>query len=126
MTEESKDQVQAFDITKYQITPEVTAHTVVIPETGDEFEVKVKQLAWTRRNQLVSKCLEWGKNGDSTFNGDLYIRECLKEMIVEAPWGRTTEAFLISIDERLGTALENLVPTAFAGDGTAANNIKKG
>ena len=47
-------------------------------------------------------------------------------MIVEAPWGRTTEAFLISIDERLGTALENLVPTAFAGDGQAAQNIKKG
>ena len=124
MTEESK--VQAFDITKYQITPEVMTQTVVIPDTGDEFEIKIKQLAWTRRNQLVSKCLEWGKNGESSFNGDLYIRECLKEMIVEAPWGKTTEAFLISIDERLGTALENLVPTAFAGDGTAANNIKKG
>jgi hypothetical protein len=126
MTKESKARAQTFDITKYQITPELKVHTVVIPETDDEFEVKIKQLAWTRRNQLVSKCLEWGKNGESSFNGDLYIRECLKEMIVEAPWGRTTEAFLISIDERLGTALESLVPTAFAGDAQAAQNIKKG
>ena len=34
-------------------------------------------------------------------------------MITEAPWGRTTEAFLVSIDERLGGALETLVPKAF-------------
>ena len=38
-------------------------------------------------------------------------------MIVEAPWGRTTEAFLLSIDERLGNALEKLVPAAFTNDG---------
>ena len=126
MTKKSKGQEQKFDISKYQITPELKVHTVVIPETDDEFEVKIKQLAWTKRNQLVSKCLEWGQDGESSFNGDLYIRECLKEMIVEAPWGRTTEAFLISIDERLGTALEGLVPTAFAGDNQATQNIKKG
>ena len=126
MTKKSKGQEQKFDISKYQITPELKVHTVVIPETDDEFEVKIKQLAWTKRNQLVSKCLEWGKNGESSFNGDLYIRECLKEMVVEAPWGRTTEAFLISIDERLGTALESLVPTAFSGDAQATQNIKKG
>tara|TARA_Y100000758_G_scaffold243563_1_gene179502 strand:- start:76 stop:456 length:381 start_codon:yes stop_codon:yes gene_type:complete len=126
MTEEREDQGKQFDVSKYQITPDAKTQTVVVPETGDEFEIKIKQLAWTRRNQLVSKCLEWGKNGESTFNGDLYIRECLKEMIVEAPWGRTTEAFLISIDERLGTALENLVPTAFTGDAQATQNIKKG
>ena len=126
MTKQSKAQEQKFDISKYQITPELKVHTVVIPETDDEFEVKIKQLAWTKRNQLVSKGLEWGKDGESSFNGDLYIRECLKEMIVEAPWGRTTEAFLISIDERLGTALESLVPTAFSGDAQATQNIKKG
>ena len=34
-------------------------------------------------------------------------------MITEAPWGRTTEAFLLSIDDRLGGALETLVPKAF-------------
>ena len=39
----------------------------------------------------------------------LYIKECLKQMIVEAPWGATTESFLLSIDERLGKVLESLV-----------------
>ena len=34
-------------------------------------------------------------------------------MIVDAPWGRTTETFLLSIDERLGQALEAIVPKAF-------------
>ena len=45
-------------------------------------------------------------------------------MIVEAPWGRTTETFLLSIDSRLGAALEQLVPNLV---GTAENTdeIKK-
>ena len=60
--------------------------------------------------------MKWQDNGQTAFDGDLYVRECLKEMIVEAPWGRTSESFLISIDERLGTALESLVPKAFGGD----------
>ena len=34
-------------------------------------------------------------------------------MVIDAPWGRTTEAFLLSIDERLGNALETVVPRAF-------------
>ena len=48
-------------------------------------------------------------------------------MIIEAPWGKTTEAFLISIDERLGKALEELVPQAFGTDDlTESETIKKG
>ena len=38
-------------------------------------------------------------------------------MIVDAPWGRTTESLLLSFDERLGAALETLVPKAF-GEGS--------
>ena len=48
-------------------------------------------------------------------------------MIIDAPWGKTTEAFLLSIDERLGSALEKLVPQAFT-DGEGGQNpdeIKK-
>ena len=49
-------------------------------------------------------------------------------MIVEAPWGATNEAFLVTIDERLGRALESLVPTAFGADegGPTPDEIKKG
>ena len=105
-----------FDLSKYQLSTSSKAVTVEIPETGDEFEVSIKPMSWSKRNQLISKCLNWETGGNTSFNGDLYVRECLKEMIVEAPWGRTTEAFLISIDTRLGTALEALVPKAFDED----------
>ena len=83
-------------------------------------------MSWSKRNQLVSKCLKFTQNGQTSFQGDLYIREALKETIIDAPWGRTTEAFLMSIDERLGDALEKLVPTAFGGDtGGSPEQIKK-
>ena len=105
-----------FDLQRYTIATGPKQITVTIEETGDEFEVTVKQLPWARRNQRISKCVSWGTNGETQVSGDAYVRDCLKEMIVEAPWGRTTEAFLLSIDERLGSALEKLVPTAFSSD----------
>ena len=119
-------QSKAFDHTKYTVEPTVERKTVVIPETGDEFEVSVKTLSWSRRNQLVSRCLKVSNDGQSSFDGDKYIRECLKEIIVEAPWGPTNETFLVSIDDRLGTALEKIVPSAFVDKGgQTPDEIKK-
>ena len=47
-------------------------------------------------------------------------------MIVEAPWGKTTEAFLIRINSELGTALESLVPNAFESiDPKVVDDLKK-
>ena len=46
-------------------------------------------------------------------------------MIIDAPWGRTTEAFLATIDGRLGKALEELVPQAFGEDGLQTDEVKK-
>ena len=84
--------------------------------TGDEFEITTKELSWSRRNQILAKSLKWTADGQTNFDGDLYTRNCLKEMVLDAPWGRTTEAFLLSIDERLGSALETIVPRAFGVD----------
>ena len=119
-------QSKAFDYNKYTVEPSVERKKIVIEQTGDEFEVSVKTLSWSRRNQLVSRCLKVNNDGQSSFDGDKYIRECLKEIIVEAPWGPTNEAFLVSIDDRLGTALEKIVPSAF-GDkgGQTPDEIKK-
>ena len=115
-----------FDLQKYTINIGPKQVTIVIEETGDEIDLTVKQLPWARRNQLISQCVTWDKDGATSFSGDAYMRDCLKEMIVEAPWGRTTEAFLLSIDERLGSALEKLVPTAFSSEGdTNPDEIKK-
>jgi len=120
-----------FDASKYQISVEAKPMTIEIPETGEEFEITVKQLSWTKRNHLLSKCFAWdGKTKENKFDGNFYIKECIKEMIVDAPWGPTTEAFLASIDERLGSALETIVPNAFGEEGDGAggedpNEIKK-
>mgnify|MGYP003657730072 FL=1 len=122
MVKESK----GFDLSKYQIANKTRSVPLVIEETGDKFEITIKQLSWSKRNQLVSSCLSFTESGETTFNGDKYVRECLKDMVVDAPWGKTTEAFLVTIDERLGSALEALVPKAFSTpDVLNANTIKK-
>ena len=124
MAQKSRD--KGFEVSKYQIQSATKKVTLIIEETKDEVELTVKQLSWSKRNQLISKCLKWADGGQTAFDADLYVRECLKEMILEAPWGRTTESFLVSIDERLGTALETLVPKAFgAGDTPSTDTIKK-
>ena len=59
------------------------------------------------------------------FDGDAYVRLALQEMIVAAPWGKTSELFLISIDDRLGSVLEKLVPQAFGSEvGAEVDNLK--
>ena len=103
----------AFDYNKYMVGTNIRTETVKIEGTDEEFTVKVKPLSWSKKNQLVSRYVKWSEEGVSSFDGDGYVRECLKEMIVESPWGKTTETFLISIDNRLGSALEELVPSAF-------------
>ena len=119
-------QGQAFDVSKYQVQGGSKKIQVKVEGTGDEFEVTVKQLSWSKRNQLISKCLQWKQGGETNFDGDIYVRECLKEMIIEAPWGRSAEVFLASIDERLGAALESIVPKAFgAEEGMEPDTIKK-
>ena len=117
---------KGFSLEKYQVQSSTKTLPVTIEATGDIFDVTVKQLSWSKRNQLISKCLNWNQSGTTSFDGDMYIRESLKEMIVDAPWGRTTEAFLLSIDERLGSALEAIVPKAFGSeDGPSPDAIKK-
>ena len=100
-----------FDVNKYKISTSPKIETLYID--GASFEVTIKPLSWSLRNQIISKSLRWDANGNTNFDGDSYARECLKEMIVDAPWGRTTESFLITIDARLGSLLETLVPKAF-------------
>ena len=110
MTSEAKE---TFDYNKYIVGTNIRTETVKIEGTDEEFKVKVKPLSWSKKNQLVSRYVKWTDEGVSSFNGDGYVRECLREMLVEAPWGKTTETFLISIDNKLGSALEQLVPSAF-------------
>ena len=122
---DEEEESEAFDFNKFTITSNV--ETKVLEIDGTSFEVKVKPLSWSIRNQILSRSLKWDSAGSTVFDGDAYVRECLKEIILEAPWGRTTESFLVSIDSRLGGLLETLVPKAFEEEGgTDVEAIKKG
>ena len=118
-------EVEDFDLNKYLVEAATQTHVVVIPETGDEFEIGIKPISWSKRNKIVSECLNWKEGGAVDFDGDRYVRDCLKLMIIQAPWGNTDESFLTSIDARLGGALENLVPKAFGEDATTEVNVAK-
>ena len=114
-----------FNIADYMLSSDVETRILTIPETGDEFEVQLKPMSWSKRNKLVSKCLSWDDSGTVEFDGDIYVRGCLKEMIVNAPWGATTEAFLLGIDTRLGAVLEGIVPKAFEDTLAQVETVKK-
>ena len=100
-----------FDFNKYRIANKTEVRTLELD--GAEFTITVKPLSWSKRNQILSKAMTWETGGGTRFDGDTYVRECLKEMIMDAPWGKTTELFLMSIDDRLGGLLETVVPQAF-------------
>tara|TARA_R110002020_G_scaffold142207_4_gene314254 strand:- start:77 stop:469 length:393 start_codon:yes stop_codon:yes gene_type:complete len=128
MTQESKSKEKVFDFNKYIISQEPEVKTIMVPGTDDSFEVSVKPLSWSKRNQIISKNLNWDGSGNTSFSADGYVRDCLKEMITNAPWGRTTETFLLSVDDQLGAALETIVPKAFGADSEEAQEadvIKK-
>ena len=100
----------------------------VTSEDGELIEIplKLRGLPWSLKNQKISLAVTWGEGGQTSFDGDFYIRECLKWMVVEAPWGETTDAFLGQCGPELGTALENLVPKAFVDTSTVTTDeIKK-
>ena len=124
----SKDRTKTvgFDVEKYKVSTDTKTEIVKIDGTDDSFEVTIKPLSWAKRNQLLSRHLTWDAAGETTFSGDGYVRDCLKEMLTDAPWGKTTEALLLSIDDRLGAALEALVPKAFSNDSTIQpDTVKK-
>ena len=126
MTTETSE-AKTFDVSKYQVNANsLEDRTLKIEETEEEFKIKIKPLTWARRNQIMSKAITWGAAGQTSFDGDVFVRACLRDMIVEAPWGRTTESFLLSIDARLGAALETLVPNVGDGSDDASDEIKKG
>ena len=54
----------SFDLAKYQTTSEPRKVTVEISETGDSFEVTVKDLSWSKQNKLLSDSVQIGKNGE--------------------------------------------------------------
>ena len=113
-----------FDLNKYKIKQENQTYTVKLQDS--EFDIVIKPMTWQGKNELVAKCMTFDEQGNSNFDSGIYIKEVLKEIIVEAPWGKTTDEFLISINQELGSALEKLVPSAFDSNFAEVDVIKKG
>jgi len=105
-----------FDWTKYQIRSETRQVTIKVGEDADELTLGVRDLGYVQKNKLVSSCYTYA-GGTVGFDMDTYMRETLKTMIVDAPWGATNDVFLMSINQDLGKALEELIPSAFDSDG---------
>ena len=122
--EKTSKEKPEFDINQYMVTNAVEKRTIDIDDTS--FEVKIKPLSWSRKHQLVAQAMKFGaNNGGMSFDADSYVKESLKAIIVDAPWGKTTDTFLISINEKLGRALETLVPRAFEDTDEADDELKK-
>jgi hypothetical protein len=113
-----------FDVKQYMVTNVIETKTITID--GASFEVRIKPLSWSRKNQLVAQSMKFGgEKGGMSFDADGYVKESLKAIIVDAPWGKTTDTFLISINERLGRVLETLVPRAFEDTDEEDDELKK-
>jgi len=112
MAETKEKSKAAFDWTKYQIKSDVREVSVKVGDDEDELTLGIKELGYVQKNKLVSSCYTYN-GGTVGFDMDTYMRETLKAMIVEAPWGATNDMFLMSIDQHLGKALEEIIPAAF-------------
>jgi hypothetical protein len=77
---------------------------------GKKVVLKVKPMTWSKKNQIISQATAYSKEGEGKFNLDFYNKECLKYMIIEAPWGETNNIFLSQIDDELGDKLQQIVP----------------
>ena len=88
-------------------------------EVALEFEsikipIKVKELGWSKKNQILGQCFIYNADGSLSFNIDRYVKLCLVEIIVSAPWGETNMVFLNQIKSSFGDLLQKtLVPRAF-------------
>lgn len=81
--------------------------------TVEQIDLVVKGIPWARLNYFKSQSVHFDEDRKTHFDTNYWVHSCLKEMIVEAPWGKTDDIFLIQVGNGLGSALEKIVPTAF-------------
>ena len=137
----------SYDSKKYSknLTPQETTLSIYfkcstcgVPEnlngcqnhTGsiDKLQIWVRGIPRSIKNQIISQCLTWAEDGKTHFDTDQYRKGCLKYIITQAPWGETSETFLLQAGDELWDALDMLIPLAFEGGERErkAEDIKKG
>ena len=95
----------------------------------EDVPIKVAGIPWAKLNYIKSQCVSYNDKQETQFDGQQYINECLKIMVVDAPWGATDDMFLLQVGGPLGAALEKLIPSAYsatdAEDEESFSDIKK-
>ena len=87
---------------------------IILKINEDEIPLTIRSIPWVKRMEIRDNCLSWDSTGSGKLHMSVYNRECLKYLIVDAPWGKTTEMFLLTVDDKLGMALEKLVPSPYS------------
>ena len=79
----------------------------------EDVPIKVAGIPWAKLNYIKSQCVSYNDKIETQFDGQQYINECLKIMVVEAPWGATDDVFLLQVAGPLGAELEKIIPSAY-------------
>lgn len=112
-----------FDIANYQVAT-ATEEKILRLSDGTEIPLTIKPISWKRRNAILADSTVAMGDG-AAINLDTFITSCLKEMIVDAPWGKTTDTFLTSINDELGDALATIVPKPLEDGSDGVELVKK-
>ncbi len=86
---------------------------LVLEYRNIKIPIKIRDLSWSEKNQILSKCFVYQTDGSISFSYDRYMKEVLTKIVVSAPWGETNNIFLSRLSKDFGSMLEKLVPKAF-------------
>jgi hypothetical protein len=98
---------------------------VILEVKGVKIPIKVRDLSWTEKNQILSKSFTYQSDGNISFDFDKYNKLVLTKIIIEAPWGKTDFTFLTQLPRSSGEILEKLVPKAFEDQSVASDFLGK-
>jgi len=87
---------------------------------GQEVIIKVREISWSEKNKILSKCFTYSQDGTISFAFDTYNKEMLKKVLVSISVGgnvvpptEINDIFFSRISPAFGSILEKLVPKAF-------------
>jgi len=87
---------------------------------GQEVIIKTKEISWSEKNKILSKCFNYQTDGQISFAFDTYNREMLKKIISsikigdsQIPPTEINDILFSRLSPAFGAILEKLVPKAF-------------
>lgn len=87
---------------------------------GQKVVVRVRDISWSEKNKVLSKCFTYSPDGKIAFDFDQYSKEMLKRLVVgisvgnsSVPANEINEIFFARLNSSFGSMLEKLVPRAF-------------